>query len=131
MKFITCILIILSGSLLTSIITFSILLAINKQKINICDDQLMNCKFDSTPDNYILYDNNIVSNEFDLTDDSNQIIVIYSKDVKMCYYTCNKLYNCHGFNLYNNYCYFKKKFILSDIQPSETNKVYEKKEKET
>lgn len=128
MKFITCVLILLSGSLLTSIITFSILFTINKKKLHNCENELNNSKYGSKLDNYILYDNNIVSNEFDLTDELNQIIVIYSQDIQMCYYTCNQLYKCHGFNLYNNYCYFKKKFILSDIQPSETNKVYEKKE---
>ena len=127
MKFIICLLILLSGSLLTSIITFSILFTINKQKLNLCEDTLNSSTCNMKLDNYISYNNTIVSNKFDLMDELNQIIVIYSKDMQMCYYTCNQLDNCYGFNLYNNYCYLKKKFISADIEHSDTNKVYKKK----
>ena len=62
--------------------------------------------------NYITYYDSDFYNLYDLIDDYNDKIIIYSKDMILCYKECEQNSNCHGFSKINNYCYLKGKYEL-------------------
>lgn len=135
MKFITILLILLSGSLLTSIITFSVLLYQSKNKLNRCNDQNELLKNNQCYhslekpllDNYNYFNNMDIYKQYDLLDEYKQQIIIFTKDIKTCIDTCNNLENCQGFSKYNNFCYLKDKFNESSLQYSPKVNLYKKK----
>lgn len=135
MRFITILLILLSGSLLTSIITFSVLLYQSKNKLKECNQNLDLLKNNqnilysenNSLNNYNYFNGMDIYKKFDLLDEHNQQIIIFSKNLQTCSDTCNNLKNCDGFSKYNNYCYLKNKFNESDIQYSPRVNLYKKK----
>lgn len=135
MRFITLLLIFLSGSLLTSIITFSILLQQSKTKLKECNQNLyllknnenINISETNLLDNYNYFNGMDIYKKFDLLDEYNQQIIIFSKNLQTCSETCNNLKNCDGFSKYNNFCYLKNKFNKSDIEYSPKVNLYKKK----
>jgi hypothetical protein len=62
---------------------------------------------------YDIYNNADFYNQFDLLDDYNDKIMIYSKDLKNCYLSCELINGCYGFSKYNNYCYLKGKYDIN------------------
>ena len=62
--------------------------------------------------NYITYYDSDFYNLYDLIDDYNDKIIIYSKDMILCYKECEQNSNCHGFSKIHNYCYLKGKYEL-------------------
>lgn len=91
-----------------------------------CEDNLKLCKkhnaehhlnetdYDNIISKYDIYYDTDFYNKFDLLDEFNDKIVIYSKDMKQCYKECDTNVNCYGFSKYNNYCYLKNKYNLSE-----------------
>jgi hypothetical protein len=79
---------------------------LNQTNSNNQTDESIVSKYD------IYYDTDFY-NKFDLLDDFNDKILIYSKDMKQCYKECENNNNCYGFSKYNNYCYLKGKYDLS------------------
>jgi hypothetical protein len=123
MKFITILLILLSGSLLTSIITFSILLKKSNHNLIMCNTELKSFKNNNKTslNNYLIYNSMDISNEYNLLDEFGEKIMVITKDVNVCSNICDSLYNCNGFSKFNNFCYLKKKCNETDIYYS--NKV--------
>lgn len=62
---------------------------------------------------YDIYNNADFYNQYDLLDNYNDKIMIYSKDLKNCYLSCELINECYGFSKYNNYCYLKGKYDLN------------------
>jgi hypothetical protein len=62
---------------------------------------------------YDIYNNADFYNQYDLLDEYDEKIMIYSKDLKNCYLSCELINNCYGFSKYNNYCYLKGKYDLN------------------
>lgn len=135
MKVITILLILVSGSLLTSIIVFSILLHNSNNKLKKCNKEIENIKSKKNDimnnktslNDYIYYNGMDLYRKNDLLDEDKLQIVIYTKDTSVCSDTCNKMDNCHGFSKYNNFCYLKNKFNESDIEQSMYVNLYKKK----
>lgn len=71
-----------------------------------------NQTYDTIISKYDIYYDTDFYNKFDLIDDYNDKILIYSKDMKQCYKECENNNNCYGFSKYNNYCYLKGKYDL-------------------
>ena len=64
---------------------------------------------------YDIYNNADFYDKYDLYDDYNDKIIIYSKDLKNCYISCENLQGCYAFSKYHNYCYLKGKYDLNQI----------------
>lgn len=62
---------------------------------------------------YDIYNNVDFYDKYDLIDEYNDKIIIYSRDLKNCYLSCENLKDCYAFTKYNNYCYFKGKYDLN------------------
>lgn len=62
---------------------------------------------------YDIYNNADFYDKYDLIDEYNDKIIIYSRDLKNCYLSCENLKDCYAFTKYNNYCYFKGKYDLN------------------
>jgi uncharacterized membrane protein YgaE (UPF0421/DUF939 family) len=62
---------------------------------------------------YDIYNDADFYNKYDLMDEYNDKIIIYSRDLKNCYLSCENLKECYAFTKYNNYCYFKSKYDLN------------------
>ena len=62
---------------------------------------------------YDIYYDTDFYNKYDLIDEYNDKIIIYSKDMIQCYKECENNNKCYGFSKYNNYCYLKSKYDLS------------------
>lgn len=73
---------------------------------------LNNQTYDNIISKYDIYYDSDFYNKFDLIDDFNDKILIYSRDMKQCYKECENNNNCYGFSKYNNYCYLKGKYDL-------------------
>lgn len=58
-------------------------------------------------DKYKMFYNKDFYNKFDLRDNYNQQIMIYSIDLNECYIACEANDKCYGFTKYKNYCYLK------------------------
>lgn len=71
-----------------------------------------NQTYDNIISKYDIYYDSDFYNKFDLIDDFNDKVLIYSKDMKQCYKECENNNNCYGFSKYNNYCYLKGKYDL-------------------
>ena len=71
-----------------------------------------NQTYDTIISKYDIYYDADFYNKFDLVDDFNDKMLIYSKDLKQCYKECENNKNCYGFSKYNNYCYLKGKYDL-------------------
>jgi hypothetical protein len=52
-------------------------------------------------------------NKFDLLDEYSDKIIIYSKNINFCYYECDNNPKCYGFTKFNNYCFLKGEYDLS------------------
>jgi len=70
---------------------------------------------------YDIYYDTDFYNKFDLLDEFNDKILIYSKDMKQCYKECESNNKCYGFSKYNNYCYLKGKYDL--LQKNNASKI--------
>jgi len=70
---------------------------------------------------YDIYYDTDFYNKFDLLDEFNDKIIIYSKDMKQCYTECESNNKCYGFSKYNNYCYLKGKYDL--LQKNNASKI--------
>lgn len=96
---------------------------------NDCINQFMNSSSDSNSGSssniddenyskliqtYDIYNNADFYNQYDIIDEYNDKIIIYSKNLKNCYLSCEVLNLCYGFVKYNNYCYLKGKYNLTD-----------------
>jgi hypothetical protein len=96
----------------------------NKELINITnysEDQLKNelkkiddIKYSKLIQTYDIYNDADFYNKFDIYDDYNDKIIIYSKDLKDCYLKCEELEKCYAFSKYHNYCYLKGTYNLND-----------------
>ncbi len=62
---------------------------------------------------YDIYNDADFYDKYDLIDEYNDKIIIYSRDLKNCYLSCENLKDCYAFTKYNNYCYFKGKYDLN------------------
>lgn len=62
---------------------------------------------------YDIYYDNDFYNKFDLLDEYSNNIIVYAKDIILCYYECEKNSKCHGFTKFNNYCFLKGEYDLS------------------
>lgn len=71
-----------------------------------------NISYDNIISKYDIYYDTDFYNKYDLLDEYNDKIIIYSKDMKQCYKECEYNNNCYGFSKYNNYCYLKGKYDL-------------------
>lgn len=80
-----------------------------------------NQTYDTIISKYDIYYDTDFYNKFDLIDDFNDKILIYSKDMKQCYKECENNNNCYGFSKYNNYCYLKGKYDL--LQKNNASKI--------
>lgn len=78
---------------------------------------------------YDIYNNLDFYNSYDILDEYNDKIIIYSKNLKNCYMSCEVLNSCYGFVKYNNYCYLKNKFNLTDANNSTKTILVVKKNK--
>lgn len=124
MKFITVLLLFLSGTLLTSIITFSILLSIDKTKLLDCNDKL-NILIDKNlsdmhifnATNFLFFNNKNINNNFNLFDKFNKSITLSAKNIQNCIDICNGISKCHAFSKYNNTCHFKTNRSSNNIYP--------------
>jgi uncharacterized protein YjbI with pentapeptide repeats len=83
----------------------------NLSNTNLSNTNLSNTNLSNTW-NYITYYDSDFYNLYDLIDDYNDKIIIYSKDMILCYKECEQNSNCHGFSKINNYCYLKGKYEL-------------------
>ena len=83
----------------------------NLSNTNLSNTNLSNTNLSNTW-NYITYYDSDFYNLYDLIDDYNDKIIIYSKDMILCYKECEQNSNCHGFSKIHNYCYLKGKYEL-------------------
>lgn len=132
MKFITILLLFLSGSLITSIVTFSILLHNCNKSLNSCiQNQNNQLKYNiqsinASLDNYHYFNGMDISNKNNLLDEYKENIIIYTKNLNICVNTCDSIKNCSGFSKYENYCSLKKKINESSIYYSSKVNLYKK-----
>lgn len=63
---------------------------------------------------YDIYYNFDLYNKYDLKDEFNDNIIIYSNNLSLCYIECEKNINCYGFSKYHNYCYLKGLYNLTN-----------------
>ena len=87
---------------------------------NNIDDNIYfkNNTYQDIMNSYDIYNNADFYDRYDLIDDFNDKIIIYSRDLKNCYISCENINNCYAFTKYNNYCYLKGKY---DIQQKTNN----------
>lgn len=133
MKFITILLIFLSGSLITSIVTFSILLHNCKKSLNNCiknnnqyNNQIDNQGINTTIDHYNYFNGMDISNKNNLLDEYKNNIILYSKNLNNCIKLCDSLENCNGFSKFENSCILKKNFSTNSIYYSPKINLYKK-----
>jgi hypothetical protein len=62
---------------------------------------------------YDIYNDADFYGKYDLYDEFNDNIIIYSRDLKNCYLSCESLNECYAFTKYNNYCYLKGKYDIT------------------
>lgn len=94
----------------------------NEVTLKDCEKFIYNNEtYDVIISKYDIYYDTDFYNKFDLIDDFNDKIIIYSKDMKECYKECEKNIYCYGFSKYNNYCYLKGKYDL--LQKNNASKV--------
>jgi len=75
---------------------------------------LKNRTYQEILDLYDIYNNADFYNKYDLIDEFNDNIIIYSRDLKNCYASCENMNDCFAFTKYNNYCYLKGKYDLKE-----------------
>jgi hypothetical protein len=63
---------------------------------------------------YDVYYNTDFYYKYDLLDQFNDKIAIFSININNCYLICELLSNCYGFARFHNYCYLKSKYNLID-----------------
>jgi len=135
MKFITILLLFLSGSLITSIVTFSILLHNCKKSLNNCiknnnnqlTNQIDNQIINTSIENYNYFNGMDSSSKNNLVDEYKNNIILYSKNLNNCIQLCNSLENCNGFSKFENSCILKKNFSSNSIYYSPKINLYIKK----
>ena len=74
----------------------------NLSNTNLSNTNLSNTNLSNTW-NYITYYDSDFYNLYDLIDDYNDKIIIYSKDMILCYKECEQNSNCHGFSKIHNF----------------------------
>lgn len=62
---------------------------------------------------YDIYPESDFNNIFELTDEFNDRVILYSKDINNCYLSCEILNDCYAFTRYHNYCYLKNNYDLT------------------
>lgn len=80
---------------------------------------------------YDIYNNADFYDKYDIVDEYNDKIIIYSKNLKNCYLSCEVLNSCYGFVKYNNYCYLKNNYNLTDKTNSTNTILVVKKNKDS
>lgn len=84
-------------------------------------------KLEEIIQSYDIYNNADFYNKFDLLDEYNDRIIIYSKDLINCYLACENILDCKAFSKHNNYCYLKSKYNISDkVEIPKTNLIVKK-----
>ncbi len=145
MKLSTVIIIILSGSLFIVSLLFCLIAIDLKKSKNKCKLDMNNCtnnnmnnctnnstnnstnNIDNYKDNYDVFENIDLLNKFDILDNFNDRINIYSFDLDNCFNICESTNSCLGFIRFHNYCYLKNNSNIEDQTTSKDMNLFYRK----
>lgn len=134
MKVSTIVIIALTGSLFLVSLLFGIVENnLNKNNsitdtvyINICINNTNN-DTNNYEDRYYIFENIDLLNKFDILDEFNDKINIYSLDLNNCFNICETTKSCLGFIRFHNYCYLKNNNNIKDQTTSKDMNLFYRK----